>query len=219
MKHIIHVSGYSLVHHPKLEGVLDHQGQPASGGFGDWEHVCWGDPAYKLLGRIPKTLLRAFETRSADTFIVWSTGASRLNGVSEARWMFDVAMARIDSIPDQFPDHFREGRWFPAHATPGVMRSWLRDISMFEESSTNTLSSMRMLSDMLDGPLSSDRVQVLLVSSRNHVSRLARDAERAIMHGPRGTQALSHIELDYSAAHTCYGGKTIADTQVNDLGA
>ena len=50
-----------------------------------------------------------------------------------------------------------------------------------------------------------------LVTSANHVPRVLRDATLAFAD-------LANVVLTGVPAHTCYGGKAVADVEIRDLG-
>lgn len=198
MKHIVFFNGYSLAENPALSGVTNQKGEPVVGKFGDWEHVCAhisaeeraGSDFHETLGRIPTTLMLALNL-NADR-IIWSTGATWLpDGTSEAKYSFERA---LEILPK-----------YSSLLGPG----WLRRVSVLEEKSTNTATSMEEVLKLI-WPV--DKPTMLhLVSSANHMPRVMRDAIKVF-------GKVSNVILSGVPAGTSYGGKTPADVVIYELG-
>lgn len=213
---IVHINGYSLGEDPRHSGVVDHAGQEKERRFGDWEHVCWGDPEKGLLGRIP-TALRLARDIGADK-IVWSTGASRLGKAQwEADVMFDVAHQSYDRLAKDFPEDF-VSPWF----TKSSFRKYLERTRVNDIVSTNTLSSLQWLHKYVRQAFSrGEPVHVYSVTSANHVPRTARDIAIAFGYGTgsRPDHYWGRTMVSVWPAMTCYGDKTIHSVLIKELGA
>lgn len=197
MRHIVFFNGYSLAENPALSGVTNQKGESIVGKFGDWEHVCThrsaeelaGGDFHETLGRIPTTLMLAMNL-NADC-VIWSTGATWLpDGTSEAKYSLGRALEilpKYSSLRDP---------------------EWLRRVSLLEEKSTNTATSMEETLKMIwpvDEP-----TMLHLVSSANHMPRVMRDAVKVF-------GGMSNIILSGVPAGTSYGGKTPADVGIDEL--
>jgi hypothetical protein len=187
--HVVHCSGYSLAEKEGAFDVVDRRGNSIQGKFGDWTHVCVGNPGAGVLGRIPMSL-RVAKVFDADC-IVWSTGATFQNGVSEAEVMMECALA-----------HSQQQE---------ISAVLLRRISLIENESVNTLTSMEFVARILAERFAGRSLVLHLVTSANHAPRVSRDALVAFSATPR-------VILSIVPAHTCYGHKRPLDVLVRDLG-
>lgn len=220
-KHIVHFSGYSLGAHPALSAVT-RTGEEKINKPRDWRLVCVGDRATGALGRIPTTLLHAYSLGPGrPDHIMWSTGATRLvTGESEARISFEYALEHFASYRRDFPLRFTDGAWFPdLPQSRGAFVSWLENLSVFDEESINTLTSMEFIARFIDDYYPDTPVQVDLISSGNHASRVRRDATIVIKREPDGRSVRRPlVTISVIDADTDYGGKTVADVIIHELG-
>ena len=212
MRHIVHVSGYALAQHPQLHYVVDREGQPATGKFGDWEHVCWGDPSSGALGRIPTALWYARQV-AADR-LVWSTGCQRIkDGAWEAEFFFERAMTSFERLQADFPHRFGK-HWFPSSRR---QRSWLGSITALDTESTITSASMEWLARYVRKEVTG-AVTVHLISSANHVPRVLRDAMKSFNYDYGEENFHQRVTLIGVPAETNYGRKWVHDVVIRDLG-
>jgi hypothetical protein len=176
MRHIIHCSGYSLAENQRFHGVVNRQGEPVQGKYFDWDYVCLGDPTRARLGRISMTLRLAAILKAEC--IIWSTGATYLEGVSEAEVMMNTALSLGEQTGLSAP---------------------LKVISILEQKSKDTFGSMEAAAEILEARFGGQEIMLHLVSSANHVPRLAREATITV-----GSQPNTFISV--VPAHTSYGG-------------
>ena len=198
MRHIVLFNGYSLAENPGLSGVTNQKGESVVGKFGDWEHVCThisceelaGGECHDTLGRIPTALMLAANLDAE--YIIWSTGATWLpDGTSEAKYSFDHALKSL------------------SRCTTGRSADWLCEISIIEDRSTNTMTSMQEAFKLIwpvDEP-----TMLHLVSSANHMPRVMRDAIKVF-------GKVSNVILSGVPAGTSYGGKGPEDVVIYELG-
>lgn len=223
MTTIVHFNGYSLA---ELAG--------GNGAHGDWEHVCWGDPATHRMGRIPTAIDCALKWR-ADR-LIWSTGATRTkSGEYEAQYSLRIALERADQYAADFPAQF-SGRIDNVND----FRLWLERISYLDCDSVNTATSMEVVIPVIDRALAGRPGTLLTVSSANHVARAMRDAVSIWQHGivleraapldgagggtpirKRTVTPLHNrhlVTIAAVAAGTSYADGCPSDTLVDDLG-
>lgn len=212
MRRIVHISGYTLGALQSGRHVVARSGAKVTYPHRDWEHVCWGDPANHLLGRIPMGLWLARYVGAQH--IVWSTGASRIpDGAWESEYMFELAQDSFSRLKRDFPRWFRGKKW----QSEEVHREWLKKVSIFDTQSVDTRTSMDFLQRHVAAHLTRVGMFVYVVSSANHAARALRDAERAFGIG-MPQPGNPNVILSATPAQTCYGGKTLTDVVVKDLG-
>lgn len=200
-RHVVLYNGYSLAENPQLSGVTNKKGEPVTGKFGDWEHVCAEYSAEKVAGgdlvytrgRIA-TALQVAAAVGAEC-IIWSTGSTWLpNGISEAEYSLELAYALLPLCCTTKTD------------------DWLSQISIVEKQSVNTATTMEYVRDLLHNhAVDRSPVMLHLVSSANHMPRVMRDAIKVFGRMP-------NITLSGVPADTSYGGKTPADVVIYELG-
>src|SRR5215831_10813969 len=194
---IVHCSGYSLAEDPRISRDK-LQCRSTEGKYRDWEYVCWGDPNTGALGRIPMTLWLA---RHVDAnLIIWSTGSSRIIGGDYEATVF----------LNRFSDD-----WWSSEAS---YRDWLRAKSTTEITSQRTSDSLIEARKIIDARFDSKPLTLYSVSSANHAPRIFRDELTAFEYGTGLRSPRRNMTLCAVAAETCYGGGTIRDVQVDDLG-
>lgn len=193
LKHVVLLNGYSLAEHPGLAGIKNQKGEGVSGKSGDWEHVCLGTKEYP--GRIP-TVVQLARSLNA-THLIWSTGATWKEEMSEARFCYQMAFGDRNSSP--YLDEYE------------VENGWLESISLFEERSTNTSGTMIEVKKVLEERFADERIMLHLVSSANHMPRVMRDAIKVF-------DKMPNIILSGVPAGTSYGGKTPSDVVIYELG-
>ncbi len=208
MQKVVHVNGYNL-RELSTRLVVNRQGAVMEPVFSDWEEVCWGKGAQ--LGRIPMALWLA---RTIDaSHLIWSTGCSRMaSGAWEAEVLYLTARERFEQLHAQFPHRFTKSTW----RTRDAYCAWLERISRFDTTSADTLGSMNVAYKLLLDIRG--RVMFYTVSSANHVPRVGRDAANVFGIGTGDAPAMQRIALCTVFAETNYGGKTVRDTIVKDLG-
>jgi len=185
--HVIFCNGYSLAEDPGVGPVKKRNLELKSTSYGDWNKVCIGDGAG--LGRIGRTLQLA-RLFPADVVIIWSTGATWINWASEAIMSFNTALSMMP-----YPEH-----------------DWLRNISILEEKSTNTFTSLENAREIIrHAEWGQDLMMLHLVSSANNMPRVMRDACKIFGN-------VHNIILSGVPAETSYGGKTPADVVIYELG-
>ena len=212
MVKVIHCNGYSLAEDPRIPRA-HLQSISTEGRYGDWEHVCWGDPNRGALGRIPMTLWLA---RQVDAnLVIWSTGSSRIvGGDYEATVFLNRALQSFAKLKRDFPDRFGDDWW----SNEGSYQHWIQAISITETTSQRTKDSFIEARKIVVDKFDSKPVTLYSVSSANHAPRVLRDELIAFEYGIVSRSSYQHMTLCAVAAETCYGGGTITDVQVDDLG-
>ena len=209
---VVHCSGYSLAEDPRISRDK-LQCRSTEGKHRDWEYVCWGDPNTGALGRIPMTLWLA---RHVDAdLIIWSTGASRIiGGDYEATVFLNRALQSFAELKRDFPNRFGDDWW----SSEALYRNWIRAISTTEITSQYTSDSLIEARKIVVERFGSKPVTLYSVSSANHAPRVLRDELIAFEYGKPSRSRRQNMTLCAVAAETCYGGGTIRDVQVDDLG-
>lgn len=211
---IVHVNGYSLAEIPGKK-AHDQLGKRAVCRFGDWERVCWGNRTVGTLGRIPTALFLA-RTIGARR-IIWSTGATReQDGIFESEYLYERALGSYEALMGDFPHRCTPALW----KNEKSYRAWLRRISELETDSTNTPTSMMRAYEIVRDRYKNEDVMFYTVSSANHLPRVLRDACVAFGIGTRPGGHSSGLPRVVVAvpAETNYGGVTVSETVVRDLG-
>jgi hypothetical protein len=209
---VVHCNGYSLAEDPRIPRN-ELWCISTEGTHGDWEHVCWGDPNMGALGRIPMTLWLA---RHVDAnLIIWSTGSSRIiDGDWEAAVFFKRALRSSAELKRDFPDRFADDWW----SREALYQDWIQRISTTETTSQRTSDSLVAARKIIVDRFDSKPVTLYSVSSANHAPRILRDELIAFEYGTGFRSPQQNMTLCAVAAETCYGGGTIRDVQVDDLG-
>lgn len=174
----------------------------------DWEHVVVGDFEEGRLGRIPKAIYIAL-CEGAD-HILWNTGASRKvwkdgSELFEAQYSYRYACEQVREWTKAFPRFFDN---FPFSDVVAFLHDERKHL--FEEYSTNTLSSAYEALPILDKIIGTDPAHVINVSSRNH-ERAGHHLMMLLQQGYRGVGPLKSRLLRISFE--------IADTGYNNDGA
>src|SRR5262249_21281550 len=156
--------------------------------FHDWKHVCVGDLANEILGRVPMTV-RTVVALGARC-VIWSTGATFIDHVCEADMMMRCALECSSkyNLPEE---------------------SLIR-MSLFDRESTNTRSSMAVAARIVKQKYPSESVMVHLVTSANHAPRVLRDAIIEF-------SSDRNVLLSGVPAYTSYGRKGPADIEILEL--
>lgn len=209
---VVHCNGYSLAEDPRippdrLECVS------TEGTHRDWEYVCWGNPNVGALGRIPMTLWLA---RHVDAnLIIWSTGSSRIvGGDYEATVFFKRALQSFAELKRDFPHRFGDD-WESSETS---YQRWIEAISITEIKSQRTCDSLIETRRIVVDRFGSKPVTLYSVTSANHAPRVLKEELIAFEYGTRFRSPCQNMTLCAVAAETCYGGGTIPDVQVDDLG-
>jgi hypothetical protein len=202
---VVHCNGYSLAEDPRIpRNSLECIS--TEGTHEDWEYVCWDDASTQSRGRIPMTVWLAYQV-DAD-LIIWSTGSSRIiRGDYEAEAFFKRALSSFEHLTKDFPNHFRNDLWWKTKVN---FRRWLSRISTCETKSLRTHDSLIEAEKITINRFGTTPVILYSVSSANHVSRVMRDALRTF-----NSRSVTPAVV---AAETCYGGGTVNNIQVDDLG-
>jgi hypothetical protein len=209
---VVHCNGYSLAEDPRIPREK-LQCISTEGTHRDWEYVCWGDPNIGALGRIPMTLWLA---RHVDAdLIIWSTGSSRIiGGDYEATVFLNRALRSFAQLKRDFPDRFGDDWW----SSETLYQDWNQAISTTEITSQRTSDSLIEARKIVVDTFDSKPVTLYSVSSANHAPRIFRDELIAFEYGTDSRSPWQNMTLCAVAAETCYGGGTIRDVQVDDLG-
>jgi hypothetical protein len=209
---VVHCNGYSLAEDPRIPREK-LQCISTEGTHRDWEYVCWGDPNIGALGRIPMTLWLA---RHVDAdLIIWSTGSSRIiGGDYEATVFLNRALRSFAQLKRDFPDRFGDDWW----SSETLYQDWIQAISTTEMTSQRTSDSLIEARKIVVDTFDSKPVILYSVSSANHAPRIFRDELIAFEYGTDSRSPWQNMTLCAVAAETCYGGGTIRDVQVDDLG-
>ena len=209
---VVHCNGYSLAEDPRIPRDKLHC-ISTEGMHRDWEYVCWGDPNIGALGRIPMTLWLA---RHVDAnLIIWSTGSSRIiGGDYEATVFLNRALRSFAELKRDFPDRFGDDWW----SSEILYQDWIQAISTTEITSQRTSDSLIEARKIVVDTFDSKPVTLYSVSSANHAPRIFRDELIAFEYGTGFRSPRQNMTLCAVAAETCYGGGTIPDVQVDDLG-
>jgi DUF218 domain len=188
MRHTIHCSGYNLAERSPHIKTKNRQGKIIEEKFFDWDVVCLGDHTRGLLGRITMCIRLAECLR--PECVIWSTGATYQSGASEAQIMMGTALDYLTSQNQPI--------------------DWLKSISVIEQESSNTLTSMHVAAEMVSNRFGADEVMLHLVTSDNHAPRIARDAAVAF-------HPYQNVILSVVPAHTSYGGKSPSQVTIHEL--
>ena len=209
---IVHCNGYSLAEDPRISRN-QLQCISTEGTHRDWEYVCWGDPNMGALGRIPMTVWLA---RHVDAnLIIWSTGSSRIiDGDYEATVFFKRALQSFAELKRDFPDRFGDDWW----SSEVLYRDWIQTISTTEIASQRTSDSFIEARKIVGDRFDSKPVTLYSVSSANHAPRVIKEELIAFEYGTGFRSPCQNMTFCAVAAETCYGGGTIRDVQVDDLG-
>jgi len=147
--------------------------------------------------------------------IIWSTGSSRIiGGDYEATVFLNRALQSFAELKRDFPDRFGDDWW----SSEALYRDWIRAISTTEITSQRTSDSFIEARKIIDDRFDSKPVTLYSVSSANHAPRTFRDELIAFEYGTGSQSPRQKMTLCAVAAETCYGGGTIRDVQVDDLG-
>jgi hypothetical protein len=117
-------------------------------------------------------------------------GATYINGLSEAEVMMRCGIEYLNG--------------------KGLRTDTLRRISIIENDSTNTSTSMEAAVRLIRQRYGSNNLTCHLVTSANHAPRLARDAVVAFADLP-------NVIIGVVPAHTSYGHKCPSDVIIRDL--
>jgi len=123
-------------------------------------------------------------------------------------------MQSLAELKRDFPHRFGDD-WFSSEA---LYQDWVREISTTEVTSQRTADSLIEVRKIVIERFDSEPVTLYWVSSANHVSRVLRDELIAFEYGTRSRSPCQNMTLCAVAAETCYGGSTIRNVQVDDLG-
>jgi hypothetical protein len=96
-------------------------------------------------------------------------------------------------------------------------QDWIQAISTTETTSQRTSDSLTEARKIVVHRFDSKPVTLYSVSSANHAPRVLRDELIAFEYGTR-FRSPQNVTLCAVAAETCYGGGTIQEVQVDDLG-
>ncbi|MBV9159678.1 MAG: YdcF family protein [Candidatus Kaiserbacteria bacterium] len=217
----VHVSGYSLAElrafAPK---VKDKSGAPKQALYDDWQRVMWG--GVNLPGRIPMGIYMAHHTGARK--LIWSTGASWVDGMSEAEYTMFEAIGAYELLRKNFPAFFGAGFF----KTDGDYRMWIQGISVAEQESRNTAESFQYAVPIIDELVGERLGELIVVTSENHIERTMRDAISVMRHGklPRSPTVFDEVPaakskqliISGTGSFTGYAGLTASETYVRDLG-
>ncbi|MFA6519679.1 MAG: hypothetical protein WCT41_02565 [Candidatus Paceibacterota bacterium] len=205
-KNVVFFLGYSLAEDPNIpRNTIQYIG--SEGTHQDLPLVCWGDKETGALGRLPMTIWLA-QHIAADR-IIWSSGSSRIkDGLYESEFFLDMALKSFSALKRDFPHRFNDAMW----ADETVYKQWLESRSICDTKSQFTQDGLVAARNIIADTYNTNSVMFYAVSSANHAPRVLRDAFKVF----EGLQ--SKVTVCSVAAETCYGGATIKDTIVDDLG-
>ena len=147
--------------------------------------------------------------------IIWSTGSSRIiGGDYEATVFLNRALQSFTELKRDFSNRFSDDWW----SSEASYRDWLRAKSTTEITSQRTSDSLIEARKIIDARFDSKPLTLYSVSSANHAPRIFRDELTAFEYGTGLRSPRRNMTLCAVAAETCYGGGTIRDVQVDDLG-
>lgn len=143
----------------------------------DWDLQIWGDVKTQRMGRVPRAILAAIEFRAKAIF--FGSGASRdeETGRVESQVIIDLLIERIDRLREfnqinrLVPKNFNLSQWIKR-------RIWI------EDSSTNTVTELKNIIDIIDGIADQNLDRLVLVTGPTHISRAIRDAS-VLLEGSR----------------------------------
>ncbi len=209
MKRILICKGYFICEKPGVPPLFSQDGVLLKPKFNDWDHVFWGVPGQKL-GRLPTALRMADELDVSA--LIFTIGSARLEtGQSEADRIMEYVLGCRKRLTSDFPSAFNNGYRFKSEL---AFMGWLNKVMVFETEGHNTASSLRSAMSIVADVLKGEDGILLVVSSKNHSSRVLRDTELAVQASSLG-QRLTVGVLD---ADTSYGGKDVEDVVIHDLG-
>jgi hypothetical protein len=147
--------------------------------------------------------------------IIWSTGSSRIiGGDYEATVFLNRALRSFAQLKRDFPNRFGDDWW----SSETFYQDWIQAISTTEITSQRTSDSLIEARKIVVDKFDSKPVTLYSVSSANHAPRIFRDELIAFEYGTGSRSPRQNMTLCAVAAETCYGGGTIRDVQVDDLG-
>jgi hypothetical protein len=154
--------------------------------------------------------------RNVDAdLIIWSTGSSRIiDGDFEATVFLNRALQSFAKLQRDFPGRFGDDWW----SSEGSYQQWIQTISITEITSQRTSDSLIEARKIVVEKFDSKPVTLYSVSSANHAPRILRDELIAFEYGTGVRSPRQGMTLCAVAAETCYGGGTIRDVQIDDLG-
>lgn len=130
-----------------------------------WEHIVWGDPAKGIYGRAAAGLREAL--RFDAPFIIFGTGASFKDGMSEAEHTHAVARRRIAELPEF------------AHMGKEAAQAWLDAHTLLETTALDTRTEIEADARIA---LSQGCDALVLVSSPVHIMRAHKTALALFAH-------------------------------------
>ena len=147
--------------------------------------------------------------------IIWSTGSSRIvGGDYEATVFFKRALQSFAELKRDFPHRFGDD-WESSETS---YQRWIEAISITEIKSQRTCDSLIEARRIVVDRFGSKPVTLYSVTSANHAPRVLKEELIAFEYGTRFRSSCQNMTLCAVAAETCYGGGTIPDVQVDDLG-
>ena len=99
-----------------------------------------------------------------------------------------------------------------------LYRDWIQTISTTEITSQRTSDSFIEARKIVADRFDSKPVTLYSVSSANHAPRVIKEELIAFEYGTGFRSPCQNMTFCAVAAETCYGGGTIRDVQVDDLG-
>jgi hypothetical protein len=158
----------------------------------EWENIVWGDPARKVLGRVPAALSLLLK-EPIDLFY-WGTGASRKDGLLESEYTINYARDHMDELTDLI-----------GLGQAGIS-DYLQKASFVDRETQNTTEEIRRAA-MVCREQGID--QLILVSSPTHIARCLQEAMKL-----RADGVLRDIDVFATASDTCFAGSTPGDVVV-----
>jgi len=147
--------------------------------------------------------------------IIWSTGSSRIvGGEYEATVFLNRALQSFAELKRDFPDRFVDDWW----SSEMLYQSWIQAKSETETTSQRTSDSLTEARKIVVDRFDSKPLILYSVSSANHAPRVLRDELIAFEYATRFRSPSQNVTLCAVAAETCYGGGTIQQVRVDDLG-
>lgn len=154
----------------------------------DWERIVWGDPRHGVYGRASAGLREALRFDAA--FVIFGTGASFKDGMSEAEHVRAIARRRIHEMPE----FARMGK--------AAAESWLDAHALLETTAVNTRTEIEADARIA---LAQGCDTLVLVSSPVHIMRAHKTALALFSHHDELKPFLHNlfaVASDVNYAHT-----------------
>jgi hypothetical protein len=198
--------GYYASERPGMPDLFRPDGSLITSQYGDWDHVMWGEPGRP--GRIPTAIFTAQQFDAAKLIYVGG-GARFASGQTEPDWVRQYIRENTPRLARDFPMQFHSWSHSESH-------DWLDGIWDVEHGGHNTATSLMAVAPGIVQRAGGMNFTVFVVTSANHIQRSLKDAILAFdeCKGVSWDRGMIHAV----PAKTAYGGGSVVDVKVDDLG-